>query len=477
MKTQNESLLRDEHLAMRSATVGKATFHSRDKPRDKPDPNQNVKMRDIKSNSTDVNSNSTDLNSNKEAWSEFKPSSKGARMAERSEVALKVQQNALMLREFTFVDIKRATRLKDSSVRTQLQRMREQGYLTSDYQEGSPRKKLYRLTKDTEKRLELLRRVGAFSSLVSTQEESVRPNSQAFDRLQQLIEQIYCSLLTPAYGQDLLEQATAILRYAWLAEGIDIDDAAEQSLWGDGEDDEDDEEEDSTASSIRAYLGFERLHLKYLSLRLMLMRQGMTLQKHASARNVNLQRDFEDIKELTVYFEQRDSLMVQQLQDLQIQFNSYLLQQNNDEQSLDLTPVMHTAQSMERALRQSGHEPGKWLIREMRQYLSHLSQPASELISHHMIWHSLRTSNAQDMGTWPPRTEQTFIDYSVGTTQNHVIATSDVVANEERSPWSCLSSIPGKSSPSGMTLLQDKGVWDTIDHVRKSELPKVNINA
>lgn len=84
-----------------------------------------------------------------------------------SQVKFKVRHNALMLREFTVADIVRATRLNPESVRTELQRMKQEGLLTSGPLLDRPKKRggcpaLYRLTEDSEARLMLSESIEAF---------------------------------------------------------------------------------------------------------------------------------------------------------------------------------------------------------------------------------------------------------------------------------------------------------------------------
>ena len=78
-----------------------------------------------------------------------------------------VRHNALLLREFTVEQMRRATALNAASIRTELQRMKRQGYLTSHPLQERKRRRgarphVYTLTDDLEKRLELARSVEAF---------------------------------------------------------------------------------------------------------------------------------------------------------------------------------------------------------------------------------------------------------------------------------------------------------------------------
>ena len=81
--------------------------------------------------------------------------------AMRSEVKFKVRQNALLLGEFTIAQLVRATGLNPESVRTEVQRLRKEGFVVSERRPGQ-REALYRLSDDPEKRLALSRSVEAF---------------------------------------------------------------------------------------------------------------------------------------------------------------------------------------------------------------------------------------------------------------------------------------------------------------------------
>lgn len=86
-----------------------------------------------------------------------------------NEVKFRVRQNALLWREFTVAQMVEITGLKPESVRTELQRMKQEGLLEAERDRsgtgvrrrgGQP--VLYRLTSDSEKRLALSRSVEAF---------------------------------------------------------------------------------------------------------------------------------------------------------------------------------------------------------------------------------------------------------------------------------------------------------------------------
>lgn len=90
------------------------------------------------------------------------------RMARRGQVKFNVRHNALLLHDFTVADMVRATSLNAESVRTELQKMREEGFLTSQpypKKSGRPGGQLvvYRLTDDPTARAALAQSIEAFS--------------------------------------------------------------------------------------------------------------------------------------------------------------------------------------------------------------------------------------------------------------------------------------------------------------------------
>lgn len=90
------------------------------------------------------------------------------RMARRGQVKFNVRHNTLLLHDFTVADMVRATNLNAESVRTELQKMREEGFLTSQphpKKSGKPGGQLvvYRLTDDPAARKALARSIEAFT--------------------------------------------------------------------------------------------------------------------------------------------------------------------------------------------------------------------------------------------------------------------------------------------------------------------------
>ena len=155
-----------------------------------------------------------------------------------SQVKFKVRYHALLLREFTVADIVSATGLNPESVRTELQRMRQDGLLRSETQpnaaERQGRGALYRLTDDPEARLTLSRSVEAFYPQPS---KTHRPTSRHYQLAQQLLDQALNT--TNSQRHQLLDDAVSALEMAEQAE-YDAND------------------------EINAYFQYERARLAYL---------------------------------------------------------------------------------------------------------------------------------------------------------------------------------------------------------------------
>jgi RNA polymerase sigma factor (sigma-70 family) len=158
-----------------------------------------------------------------------------------SQVKFKVRYQALLLREFTVAEIIRATGLNPESVRTELQRMRQEGLITSQphpqptaEQQGRP--SLYRLADDPEARLALSRSIEAFYPV---QASTDHPTSRHYYLAQRLLDQALST--AEIHRQPLLDDAAHAL------------DMAEQAEGG-----------DSAPESVTAYLHYERARLAYL---------------------------------------------------------------------------------------------------------------------------------------------------------------------------------------------------------------------
>lgn len=158
-----------------------------------------------------------------------------------SQVKFKVRYHALLLREFTVADIVSATGLNPESVRTELQRMRQEGLLRSQ-PHASPaaehhgRAALYCLTDDPEARLVLSRSIEAF---YPPPPSANCPTSRHYLLAQRLLDQALNT--TNSQRRRLLADATSALEMAEQAEGGEL-----------------------ASESIKAHLQFERARLAYL---------------------------------------------------------------------------------------------------------------------------------------------------------------------------------------------------------------------
>jgi DNA-binding transcriptional ArsR family regulator len=133
----------------------------------------------------------------------------------RSEVKFKVRRNALLLREFTIAQLVRATGLNPESVRTEVQRLRREGMVTSKRKPGQ-REALYRLSDDPEKRLALSRSVEAFYPEPS-EPIPPRPTSRLYQAALQSLDR--AEREKDERREALLAQAEHQLEGAWQAEG------------------------------------------------------------------------------------------------------------------------------------------------------------------------------------------------------------------------------------------------------------------
>jgi DNA-binding transcriptional ArsR family regulator len=139
-------------------------------------------------------------------------------MADRKahgEVKFKVRRNALLLGEFTISQLVRATGLNPESVRTEVQRLRKDGFLVSERKAGR-REALYHLSDDPEKRLALSREVEDF---YPEPQDAIRarPTSLLYQAALQSLDQ---AERQQGRGREaLLKQATHQLEGAWQAEG------------------------------------------------------------------------------------------------------------------------------------------------------------------------------------------------------------------------------------------------------------------
>jgi DNA-binding transcriptional ArsR family regulator len=133
--------------------------------------------------------------------------------ASHSEVKFKVREDALLLREFTISQLVRTTGLNPESVRTEVQRLKQKGFIVSERRPGQ-REVVYRLSDDPEKRLELSRSVRAFHPPLP---EPTRPTARLYQAALNTLDQA-----ERAKGQqrkELLDLAAHQLEGAWQAEG------------------------------------------------------------------------------------------------------------------------------------------------------------------------------------------------------------------------------------------------------------------
>ncbi len=131
------------------------------------------------------------------------------------EVRFKVGRNALLLGEFTIARLVRATGLNPESVRTEVQRLRKAGFVSSERMPGR-RDALYRLADDPEKRLTLSRSVEAFYP-APPQPVAPRPTSRLYQAAVEALDR--AEKVGGAQAEPLLEQAAQQLEGAWQAEG------------------------------------------------------------------------------------------------------------------------------------------------------------------------------------------------------------------------------------------------------------------
>jgi hypothetical protein len=145
-----------------------------------------------------------------------------AKRAGMSEVKFKVRMNALLLCEFTTEQMVRITDLKSESVRTELQRMKQEGLLEparNSTTEDQRRKRggqpvVYRLASDPEKRLALSRSVETFYPEKS---RPPQPTSRHYHLALRLLDQ--AAEVSDDHKWDLLHEVEEELDFALSEEG------------------------------------------------------------------------------------------------------------------------------------------------------------------------------------------------------------------------------------------------------------------
>ena len=110
-----------------------------------------------------------------------------------SEVKLKVRRNALALQEFTAVDVIRATGLNPESVRTELQRMKQDGLIVATGRAAGEARRgahplRYRLAPDAEARRAIADSIESFYPTRPTEE---RPTSRYFQATVRQLDQAF----------------------------------------------------------------------------------------------------------------------------------------------------------------------------------------------------------------------------------------------------------------------------------------------
>lgn len=130
-----------------------------------------------------------------------------------SEVKFKVRQDALLLHEFTISQLVRTTGLNPESVRTEVQRLKQEGFVVSERRPGQ-REALYRLSDDPEKRLALSRSVEAF---YPPPPEPSRPTARLYQAALHTLNQ--AEKEEGRRREEFLAQAAHQLEGAWQAEG------------------------------------------------------------------------------------------------------------------------------------------------------------------------------------------------------------------------------------------------------------------
>lgn len=157
------------------------------------------------------------------------------------QVKFKVRHNAVLLREFTVADMFRATGLNPESVRTELQRMKQEGLLTSHPHPDKPEKPggrpvIYQLTDDPEARLALSESIEAFYPPLPPAD---RPTSRHYLWAQRLLNR--AQTVDEPQRSQLLSEAEQALEMAYHAEGGSL-----------------------APEPVKAFLQYERARLAYL---------------------------------------------------------------------------------------------------------------------------------------------------------------------------------------------------------------------
>ncbi len=170
-------------------------------------------------------------------------------MALPNEVKIRIRSNALTLKEFTVAQMRRVTGLNPASIRTELQRMKRQGYLTSEPTKerkgrGAP-PHIYKLTSDPEKRLELSRQVEVFYT-PPPPPAPPKPTSLHFKAAVKLIDRLVAGQASEEERDEVLDKARYHLDFAMHEEGVGI-------------------KKDEATGIISAYINCAQGRLEYLT--------------------------------------------------------------------------------------------------------------------------------------------------------------------------------------------------------------------
>ena len=145
-------------------------------------------------------------------------------MAVPNEVKFKVRHHALLLEEFTVAQIVELTGLKSTSVRTEVQRMKREGLLSSHREKGKGRGAppcVYKLTDDPEARLEFSRSIEAFYTETAPKPvEPRRPVSRHFFQAVKLVEDLTCQRVEEANQKAFMDEVFYHLEFARREEGV-----------------------------------------------------------------------------------------------------------------------------------------------------------------------------------------------------------------------------------------------------------------
>lgn len=136
--------------------------------------------------------------------------------APHGEVKFKVRRNVLLLREFTIEDLVQVTGSNPESIRTEVQRLRQEEFVLSERRPGQ-RHVLYRLSDDPEKRLELSKSIEAFYPKPTTRRTPPQPTSRLYQAAVTTLDQ--AEKEKGPEQKKLLEEASHQLKGAWHTEG------------------------------------------------------------------------------------------------------------------------------------------------------------------------------------------------------------------------------------------------------------------